>query len=283
MDHHDPDQAREWWLRSSSFYQQVGDYRRLAQMYDYIGVVDSSRGEFETAYEWIEKASIIRNTVGNLLPHRTMCLAVGWLRLQMNQIDQARQILEGALAFYQRIGEQHGEFYTHLALGVASWKEGDIHQTAQRIAEASVIAEKKDDPYQKVFLFGFQWALCRFNGDEVGAETCVIEALKMARELIPEISVDFFNMLAQSKARHQPEKAARLFGAAERLDKGSLHIVTPLEQTWRQATVNEVRAVLGEQRIADLWAEGRAMSFEEAITYALVAGHSPPPATINPP
>jgi len=269
MDHHDPDQARSWFLKSTSYYQQVGDYRRLAQAYDTIGLIDSGKGEFETAYEWIEKASILRNMVGNVLPHRSLCFGVGWMRLRMNEVDEARQILEGALAFYQRIEEQNGEFYTHLALGVASWKEGDIPQSIRKAAEAAVIAGKNDDPYQKAFLLGFQWAICKFNGDEAEAETCVVEALKIARATIPEVSVDFFHMLAQSKARHQPETAARLFGAAENLDKGKLHVITPLEQTWHQSALEEIRAALGEQRFEGLLAEGKALSFEEALSYAL--------------
>ncbi len=269
LDHHDPDQAMRMFLQSLSYYQQVGNLRGVAQIYDYISLIDANRGDLVTACELIEKASIIRREIGISLPHLTMCLNVGWLRLRMNQVDEARRILEGALAFYQKSGDQNGEFYAHLALGVASWKEGDFQQTARRITEAAAVAGKKDDPYQKVFLLGFQWAVCRFNGDEVGAETYVVEALKMARELIPEIRVDLFNMLAQSKARRQPEKAARLFGAAEHLDKGGLQIITPLEQTWHEAALGEVRAILGEQRMADLLMEGRAMSFEKACAYAL--------------
>ncbi len=268
-DHHDPDQARHFFFKSSSYYQQVGDYRRLAQSYDSIGMVDWRTGEFETAYEWIEKASTIRNLVGNFLPHRTMCYHVGWLRLRMNQVDEARLSFEGALAFYQKSRNQRGEFYSLLALGVVSWKEGAIHQTVRKVAEAAVVAGENDDPYQKAFLLGFQWAIRKFFGDEAEAETCMIEALRIARGFIPEVGVDFFNMLAQSKARHQPEKAARLFGAAENLNKGEFNVITPLEQTWHQSALEGIRTALGEQRLEGLMAEGKALSFEEALCYAL--------------
>lgn len=268
-DHHDPDQARRMWEQSLSYYQQVGNLLGVAESYEYLSMIDAHRGDFEFACENIERALIIRREIGTLRPQPFMCLHLGWMLLRMNQINQARRILEGALAFYQESGDQNGEFFTHLALGVASWKEGDIHQTVRKVAEAAVVARENDDPSQKAFLLGFQWAICKFNGDEAEAETCVVEALKIVRGPIPEVSVDFFNMLAQSKARHQPENAARLFGAAENLDKGELHVITPLEQTWHQSALEEIRAALGEQNFEGLMAEGKALSIEEALSYAL--------------
>lgn len=37
----------------------------------------------------------------------------------------------------------------------------------------------------------------------------------------------------------------------------------------RKATLAQVKAALGDARMAELWAEGQAMSSEEAIAYAL--------------
>jgi tetratricopeptide (TPR) repeat protein len=64
-------------------------------------------------------------------------------------------------------------------------------------------------------------------------------------------------------------RAARLWGAAEGLRET---IGTPLPPSRRETyerQVSEVRAALGEEAFAGVWAEGRVMSREEAIDYAL--------------
>ena len=65
------------------------------------------------------------------------------------------------------------------------------------------------------------------------------------------------------------EKGARLVGATDaQLEETGLALVA-LSMRLRDATVADLRATLGEERFAALHAEGEAMSFEEAVAYAL--------------
>ena len=70
-------------------------------------------------------------------------------------------------------------------------------------------------------------------------------------------------------ARSLPERAARMFGAAERL-RESIDAVLPLaEQLELDRNVSRLRAHLGDAALQSAWAEGRAMTLEQAIEYAL--------------
>jgi len=60
----------------------------------------------------------------------------------------------------------------------------------------------------------------------------------------------------------QPQKAARLFGAAEQLFPGEADL---LAQTEFEREVEQVRAQLGEKAFAAAWAEGRTMTPEQAL------------------
>jgi hypothetical protein len=67
----------------------------------------------------------------------------------------------------------------------------------------------------------------------------------------------------------QPEQAARLLGAsaARREEMGTP--LSPIAQVDHDHAVNAARAALVEDALAAAWAEGHAMSFEEAIAHAL--------------
>ena len=66
----------------------------------------------------------------------------------------------------------------------------------------------------------------------------------------------------------QPERAARLFGAAELLYEASVTRLEYPDQVEYDRNVAAVRAQLDEATFAAAWAEGRAMTLEQAIDYA---------------
>ena len=72
-------------------------------------------------------------------------------------------------------------------------------------------------------------------------------------------------------ALEQPEWAARLFGAAETLREaiGALEIEIPLLTDDYDRILNNVRAELRNEAFEAVWAEGQAMTMEEAVECAL--------------
>jgi predicted ATPase len=73
-------------------------------------------------------------------------------------------------------------------------------------------------------------------------------------------------------AQKQLDRAVRLFGAAEAWREQGGTSMTPLEQTEYQQQVQFVRAHLDPQSLNKTWAEGRALTLEQAIQYATEAG-----------
>ena len=69
--------------------------------------------------------------------------------------------------------------------------------------------------------------------------------------------------------QRQPERAARLFGAAEGLREVMGAPLPPADRAGRDRSVAAVRSALGEEAFAAAWAEGRAMSLEAAVAFAL--------------
>jgi predicted ATPase/class 3 adenylate cyclase len=72
-----------------------------------------------------------------------------------------------------------------------------------------------------------------------------------------------------AKAKEQGERAVRLMGAAEALREVSSSPMTPNEHTLYDREVAELRAGLDEPEFTALWAEGRTMTMDQAIAYAV--------------
>jgi len=67
----------------------------------------------------------------------------------------------------------------------------------------------------------------------------------------------------------EPERAARLWGAAERLRQAIGCRPAPAARATYERALAASRAQLGEEAFAAAWAEGNAMSLEQAIEEAL--------------
>jgi hypothetical protein len=76
-------------------------------------------------------------------------------------------------------------------------------------------------------------------------------------------------LAALAAAQAQPERAARLFGTAEGLREAMGAPLPPAERAEHDRSVAAVRTTLGEEAFAAAWAEGRAMSRDQAVAFAL--------------
>jgi len=111
----------------------------------------------------------------------------------------------------------------------------------------------------------------RGQGDWQRSTALFREALVVLRELedlwLTPRAIDGLAGCAVLDADYQ--RAARLFGAAEALREAS---GTREMSLWRVAfdrDVADLQAAMGDLAFTTAWAEGRAMSLEDAVAYAL--------------
>jgi len=72
-----------------------------------------------------------------------------------------------------------------------------------------------------------------------------------------------------AKAREQPERAARLFGAAEALRQEISIAMNQMEQKEYEVEVASLRAGMDESEFTTLWSAGRALTMEQAVAIAI--------------
>ena len=112
--------------------------------------------------------------------------------------------------------------------------------------------------------------MARAQGDHERAIALHLESLVLARETGQqrEIAEYLGGLAGLATEQGQPERAARLFGAAEALRQSIGAPLPPTEWAAYERDVAVARARLGEDAFAAAWAEGWAMPLEQAVEYA---------------
>jgi hypothetical protein len=156
-------------------------------------------------------------------------------------------------------------------LGQLSREQEDLAAAQAHFTEALAVTEEMQ------WKPGRSWSLVNLGqvsaapGDSGTARRCFAEALAIAWELghVPDIAMRLNWLVRLAAALGEAERAARLFGAEERLREGEADPVEALDPADDHRSKVAVRAVLGEDAFAAAWAEGQAMTIEEACAYAL--------------
>jgi hypothetical protein len=67
----------------------------------------------------------------------------------------------------------------------------------------------------------------------------------------------------------QTEKAARLFGAGAALRASIRSVIDPADQPAYNSKIRSLRRELGKERFKTIWYEGRTLTLEQVVAYAL--------------
>jgi non-specific serine/threonine protein kinase len=113
--------------------------------------------------------------------------------------------------------------------------------------------------------------LARIEGDYARAAALHRESLILyadaKRSDAIAISLELVAWLAT--AQEAGIRAARLFGAADALFEATGQQMDPMERAEHEQNESLARVQLGAAEFAAAWAEGRAMTMDQAIAYAL--------------
>lgn len=235
------------------------------------GVLASHQGDYERAATFLQESLALLHQLGD---KRGAALSLNNLGIvARNQGDYAR-----ATALYEE--------------GLALWRElGDKRGIAASLANLAIVARNQKDYSRATKLHEESLLLFRELGNKIGiavtlnnlgvvaedqcnyerAATLYKESLALRHELGDKLGSlgCLSNLAAVAGEQGQPERAARLFGAAEALREVLSVPVSPDERAEYDRKVAAVRAKLDEATFAQAWAHGRAMTLEQAISYAL--------------
>ena len=169
--------------------------------------------------------------------------------------------------------EGHARAYLRMLLACAATAEGDHDSAASQQEESLALSRELGDHWHTAFSLYILGMIELQRGDLERGEALIEECVPIGREL------DYSFLLAHvllglglvAALRGRPTRAARLWGAAEplreRLGLALSHF--ELVTFGYERDLAAVRSALSESTFDAAWAEGRAMSPEQAFEYAL--------------
>jgi predicted ATPase len=230
--------ARSAFEQSLALFRAVEDWDGIGWSLKYLGDIAGIQGDDAAmrsfnieARSAFENALVILHEQGDTWRAAWVLNILGEIARVENDYAAARSYYEESLVIRQELGDQRGIAASISNLGYVVQYQGDVRQAATFFKESLIIFRK------------------------LGAKRPMISSL-----------ADLGGVAGSTK---QPAQAARLFGAAEALNEAHGTRFDYPDQVEHDRNIAAVRAQLDEATFAAAWAEGRAMTIEEAVDYAL--------------
>ncbi len=278
--------ARSLLAESLALAKAVDDEQRAAWSVFVQGLLESSQGEYTLACAMFEESLAIHRRLQN---KRGIAHALSQLAqvLIVSQSDQARvpSLLEECLVVSREIGFKEGIAASFWLSGQVALGQGDL-VTAHSLAEKSVVLYKemghRHGTAESLYAFGKVLAA---EADYATALTQYEESLEIIGGLGEQwiIATCLLGLGEAVSAQQQLAWAAQLWGAADTL-RDTLGVpIPPVELADYERSLSAARVHLGERAFAAAWAQGRAMTPQQALAAKGQKPASPPSTTVAPP
>ena len=229
--------------------------------------------------ELLEESLVLSHEAGDLRRLTNTLLTLASVSSYRGDRERAMRLYEEGMTLCRRSGNMAGLAQYMTDLGHEFLLQGNHERATVLIEEAGVLFRKQGDKGGLQYaLDNLGWAML-LRGDQEEAKASYEESLRLCRELstktVAAESIDGLSCVAAD--RGEAERAARLFGAAQALHEAAGYQQPPQEHALREPYLADARSKLDEASWEAAFAEGRAMTFEEAVEYALSG--KPDPST----
>jgi predicted ATPase len=235
----------------------------LARMLEDYVSAHSLHEESLRIYRELDDKQAIAYSLGNL----------GIVACLQEDYASARPLFEESLERHRELENEEGIAYCLGNLGTMAYHQGDYASARSLMEQSLEIQQKLDHPWGIAGCHDNLGNMDRIQGDLVSARTQHEKSLMIRKRLEdkPGIALCLESFASLAFTENRSEQAAHLSGASERLREeiGSSLTRLPDEQAVYVRHLEEARQSLGEERLTEAWAEGRAMTLEQAIEYAL--------------
>lgn len=266
----DLEHAREFDEASLALKRELGDRQGVAVSLNNLAINFYHRGGYLRARQLQEESLALRRELGDRRGMATTLLNLGGIAYAQEDFARAQTLHAESLAIFQEMGDKRGIVSALNNLGVVLAAQGNLEEGSARLEQSLTLARELGDKRWTAVVLGRLGDIAFAQGDG-RAQELYRQSLTLASEIGDRTSIVLaLNGLAKvSGCQSQAERAARLFGATEAQRAATGLILAPPEHHERERHIAATRAKLDAAIFAATFAEGRAMTLEQAIRYAL--------------
>jgi predicted ATPase/class 3 adenylate cyclase len=267
------DRARAEILLSESLalFRELRDISGIAYALHNLAHVAARQGDYDRATARFEESIALFREAGNKWGLGWSLQCLGHEKLREGDIGRAKALIDESLPIVREVGNRYTLAYVHHNLGRIAERQDDYERASALLEEALPLAQGVGD---KDHVDDLQYDLANLSlrrGDNKRAARLHRESLISRRErgMKEELTDSLEGLGRVACAQEHYKKAALLFGAVEALRETLALHREPSDQVDYNGWVASTRGALGQKSFAAAWAEGRAMTLEQAIEYAL--------------
>src|SRR6266487_1597620 len=261
--------AQSQFEEAASLYQEMGASWKRGRCLTQLARISTLQGEYEQAHELLEQCLALYQALGDKE-------RIGWvlylqarlLFLSGRDTATASSLTQQSLTLLQEINNPWVRAYSLVLLGQITLQQDGQAQARDLFEEGrSAFKEAGDQAGMAESLIGLANA-ATMGGDFAAArglykESCLILQRIQYEELI---SPCLEGLAAVAAGEGELVWAVHLWGAAEALREAIGTPIPPVYRLSHERAVAKVHAQVSNETFAKAWAEGRAMTPEQAIT-----------------
>jgi tetratricopeptide (TPR) repeat protein len=254
--------------------RETGSTAVAAAALSWLGSMPRDRAQSRT---YLEEALALGQSLAahDTTYKRLALLQLGWHHIDGGELSLARDFLAQARATSLAVGDRLIASVACDGLGEVARMQGDVAEARQLFEEELALHRTLKDKHGIGHTLRWLGWLAQAEGDLPGAWACYREALSALRDAWDpnRLSVVLHGVASLVLDTGDAARALRLAGAVVAAGTaGEQQSASDESQPWSPnwlALQERAQAMLTAAEAANAWAEGQAMTLEQAIAYAL--------------
>ncbi len=262
--------ARELYDKGLAIWRDLGDRWYVAFALNGLARVYLWQGDYPAAKALLDESLAIRREMDDSWGVSVALSNLGEIAMALSDYPAAHAIFSEYLQIERTSGNPGGLSDALYCLGLVVCEQGDI-QGARALHDESMSIKRGLGSLGGQAEGQYGLGLVEYaEGDYQAACALHKEALFTLRRRGDRRRVlRSLNAFACAATRQEPDLAARMWGAAQSLEEQIGSPMPPNEKERFDQRVAVAREALGIDAFAAAWADGRAMSMDQAIDFAL--------------
>src|SRR5919199_451812 len=237
------------------------------------------RGLFTEGRTWLSELLALPGASARTTLRANALSAAGNLAYNQGDDAAAEAFQTESLAIRRELGDRGGVAASLDTLGALAFRRGDCERANALLEESLLVKREREDRWGIAAALHHLGDVALEQGHFSTARARYDDSLVQWVDLgdIWSIAMVLDSLAGMAQARGNPTRALKLVGAASAL-RERLHgaPMPPVQRAQQQKLIEAVQGSLGTEAATAALAQGRAMGFEQAISYARAADEPAP-------
>jgi len=264
-------EGREWLAGLLDVFPIDGPKRERARGLYAVALLAIFQGDYAAAKGLLQQSVALHRETGDPARAARVLSALAWLSIQQGQYSDAEAPARESADYARATGDRRLLLSSLGNLAIALHRQGQWAAAHELLEQALAMARELGTPWE---IGNALHEIGRVEYDEGRHDLALkhfAEGLTIVHGLSdrPGVIGSIEGLAGVAAATAAPRRAARLWGAADALRQEIGNARSVDESIVYERQVNSVRAMLTDEVFGQVWNEGRAMTLDDAVRYAL--------------